>query len=201
MLIIGLTGGIGSGKTEVSKMFSDLGVAVIDTDIIAHKLTEEDSSVLKKIIDKFGARFLLDKRHLNRKLLSQTIFNNEEKRQSLESILHPEIEKSVKQELLRLSNTNTPYVVIVVPLLFETSFKEMVDKTLVIDSNESDQIARTKTRDNKDISEIENIMKHQLSRDERLKYADDTLSNTGTLQELKIAAKTLHEKYLSTDIQ
>ena len=102
---------------------------------------------------------------------------------------------------MRLSNTNTPYVVIVVPLLFETSFKEMVDKTLVIDSNESDQIARTKTRDNKDISEIENIMKHQLSRDERLKYADDTLSNTGTLQELKIAAKTLHEKYLSTDIQ
>ena len=154
MLTIGLTGGIGSGKTEVSRMFSDLGVPVIDTDIIAHRLTEKDSSVLKNIIDEFGTEFLSDNKHLNRKLLSQTIFNNDEKKKSLENILHPEIEKSVRQELLGLSNTDTPYVVIVVPLLFETSFKEMVDKTLVVDSSETDQIARTRTRDNKDFTEI-----------------------------------------------
>ena len=201
MLTIGLTGGIGSGKTEVSRMFSDLGVPVIDTDIIAHRLTEKDSSVLKNIIDEFGTEFLSDNKHLNRKLLSQTIFNNDEKKKSLENILHPEIEKSVRQELLGLSNTDTPYVVIVVPLLFETSFKEMVDKTLVVDSSETDQIARTRTRDNKDFTEIENIMKRQLSRDERLKYADDTLPNTGTLQELQLAVNALHKRYLSTDIQ
>lgn len=199
MFVVGLTGGIGSGKSEAARMFSELGVPVIDTDVIAHKLTGRGSPVLKNIIDQFGPEYLLSDNELNRQLLSQTIFANTEKRKCLENILHPEIKKSVEKEISNLNN-NT-YIIVVIPLLFETSFKDLVDKTLVVDSSESDQIARARKRDGKSLAEIQQIMQHQITRDERLKYADDILVNFGTLSELGISVKTLHERYLSADDQ
>ena len=199
MLTVGLTGGIGSGKTEAAGMFSALGVPVIDTDVIAHQLTEHGSPTLQKIIDQFGPDFLLDNKHLNRKLLSNTVFDNAEKRQQLENIIHPEIQRSVEHEISILSGS--PYVIIVVPLLFETSFKNLVDKTLVIDSSEDKQISRTVKRDGKEISDIQRIMQHQLPREVRIKYADDILVNSSTLSALNIAVKALHERYLSFDKQ
>lgn len=197
MLIIGLTGGIGSGKSEVAKLFSNLGVPVIDTDIIAHKLTEPGSPTLQKIINQFGANYLLDNNKLNRKLLSKTIFNDIEKKLMLENILHPDIKESVKFEITRLPDT--PYVIIVVPLLFETSFQDIVHRTLVVDSSEDEQISRTRKRDGKDISEIKQIIQQQLPRKERLNYADDVLDNSGTLKGLNIAVKALHERYMCTN--
>jgi len=199
MFVVGLTGGIGSGKSEAARMFSELGVPIIDTDVIAHKLTERGSPILKNIIDQFGAEYLLSNNELNRQLLSKTIFANTEKRKRLENILHPEIKKSVEKEIADL-NHNT-YIIVVIPLLFESSFKDLVDKTLVVDSKESDQIARARKRDGKSSAEIQQIMQHQITRDERLKYADDILVNFGTLAELDMSVKTLHEQYLSADDQ
>ena len=117
----------------------------------------------------------------------------------MENILHPEIKKSVEKEIADL-NHNT-YIIVVIPLLFESSFKDLVDKTLVVDSKESDQIARARKRDGKSSAEIQQIMQHQITRDERLKYADDILVNFGTLAELGMSVKTLHEQYLSADDQ
>jgi len=199
MFVVGLTGGIGSGKSEAARMFSELGVPIIDTDVIAHKLTERGSPILKNIIDQFGAEYLLSNNELNRQLLSKAIFANTEKRKRLENILHPEIKKSVEKEIADL-NHNT-YIIVVIPLLFESSFKDLVDKTLVVDSKESDQIARARKRDGKSSAEIQQIMQHQITRDERLKYADDILVNFGTLAELDMSVKTLHEQYLSADDQ
>lgn len=197
MLIIGLTGGIGSGKSEAAKLFSNLGAPVIDTDTIAHKLTEPGSPTLQKIISQFGDSYLLDNNELDRKLLSKTIFNDVEKKIMLERILHPDIKESVKLEISRL--TDTPYLIIVVPLLFETSFQDIVHRTLVVDSSEDDQISRTQKRDGKNVSEIKQIIQQQLSRQERLNYADDILDNSGTLKELNAAVKSLHSRYMSTN--
>lgn len=197
MITVGLTGGIGSGKTEAAHLFSNLGVPIIDTDVIAHRLTSKDSPVLQKIIDLFGAEYLLPDKELNRSLLAQTIFEDKDKKESLEAILHSEIKQSVEDELSHL--TDRPYVIVVVPLLFETSFKDIVDTTLVIDSSENQQITRTQKRDGKTTAQIQQIMRHQLSREQRIEYADEILVNSGTLEELNHAVEALHKQYLSND--
>ena len=194
MRIVGLTGGIGSGKTIVADMFSELGIAVIDTDQIAHKLTLPGSSVLKKIIESFGSEYLLENQQLDRKLLAETIFNDAQKKSDLESILHPEIKKVVEKELSLYSDN--PYVIVVVPLLFETDFKDMVDLTLVIDAPEETQISRTKKRDGKTTEEIKNIIKQQYPRQQRLHSADDIIYNSATLTDLRNAVISLHTQYL-----
>ena len=197
MLTVGLTGGIGSGKTQAANLFSNLGVPVIDTDVIAHQLTSKNSPTLQKIISLFGTEYLLPDNELNRSLLAQTVFENSDKRKSLETILHSEIKKSVEEEISNLSDK--PYIIVVVPLLFETSFKDLVDTTLVIDSSENEQISRTQKRDGKTAAQIQQIMQHQLPREQRLEYADKILVNSGTLEELNHAVKALHQQYLSTE--
>lgn len=194
MLIIGLTGGIGSGKSVVAELFSRLGVHIIDTDQIAHEITSAGSPVLDNIIESFGKDYLLDNQQLDRKRLARTVFSDAQKKIDLENILHPQIRKIVKQ---RLQNFDTePYVIVVVPLLFETNFNELVDRILVVDSNEELQISRTIARDGRSRDEIQNIIKQQYPRQRRLHSANDILYNSSTLAELRNDVLLLHSKYL-----
>lgn len=197
MLIVGLTGGIGSGKSEAANIFSELGIPVIDTDAIAHELTQAGSATLNRIIEQFGERYLLDDGSLNRKLLAQHIFGNSEKKTELEAIMHPAIRQVVEERLTTLNES--PYVIIVVPLLFETSFENLVHRSLVIDAGENEQISRTRERDGRESDEIRRIMAQQMNRTDRLERADDTLDNSGSLDELRESVEQLHQRYLSED--
>jgi len=199
MLIIGLTGGIGSGKSEAASLFSHYGACVIDTDKIAHELTQPGSPTLERIIDLFGPDFLTDEKQLDRRRLSQAVFDDPGKKSSLENILHPEIQKSVEQKIENL--TDEPYVILVVPLLLETIFKNLVDRILVIDTTEENQIQRTMNRDGRTRSEVEMIIRGQCSREVRLRYADDIIYNSGSLADLKTAVESLHAGYLSSSEQ
>ena len=195
MLIVGLTGGIGSGKTAVADIFSELGTPIIDTDIIANSLTLAGSPILNSIIKSFGKQYLLDNRQLDRNKLAQTIFTDAQKKSDLENILHPQIRKIVKQQLQTYSDS--PYVIVVVPLLFETDFKELVDRILVVDASEELQLSRTIERDGKTNDEIKNIIKQQYPRQQRLHSADDIIYNSSTLASLRSDVLSLHSKYLA----
>ena len=195
MLIVGLTGGIGSGKSAVAECFSELGTPIIDTDLIAHKLTLAGSPVLDSIIKTFGTGYLLENKQLNRKKLAQTIFTDVRKKTNLEDILHPQIRKIVKQQLLTYNSAD--YVIVVVPLLYESNFDELVDRVLVVDASEELQISRTIERDGKTYDEIKNIIKQQYPRQQRLHSADDIIYNSSTLASLRSDVLSLHSKYLA----
>jgi dephospho-CoA kinase len=197
MLKVGLTGGIGSGKTTVANMFAKLGVDVIDTDVISHQLTS-DKSVLDEIQKLFGDNVIQQDGTLNRTLLADKAFANDQAKTKLENILHPRIRDRVIQELSKLDNP--PYAIIVVPLLLETDFHTLIDRILVVDLGEGEQVERVQRRDNRDETEIRRIISHQMSRKKRLAKADDIISNTGKLDQLKLAVQKLHRQYLDQHI-
>jgi dephospho-CoA kinase len=198
MLKVGLTGGIGSGKTAVSSLFHDLGVPVIDTDIIAHELLSNDRLVLKKIVTAFGPEILDEGGTVDRKKLAQMIFNDIQNKQQLESILHPEIRNEVNRQIEKLNSDETPplYVIIVVPLLLETDFDALIDRILVVISDEKVRIERVKQRDNRSPEEIRAIIACQVTDDTRLNAADDILENNSDISMLATEVHRLHEKYI-----
>ncbi len=197
MLIIGLTGGIGSGKTTASNLFSDLGIPVIDTDLISRKLVRDDTSVLHKIIESFDDSILLDDGTLDRKQLSKIVFNDNTEKQKLENILHPKIRTEVTSLLQDYVSTKTPpqYVIIVIPLLFETDFRNLVDKILVITSREDLRIKRITQRDDRNMDEIRSILDSQVTDEIRISGADDVIENNGDLKKLESRIQYLHNKY------
>ncbi|MFC1680223.1 dephospho-CoA kinase [Pseudomonadota bacterium] len=193
MLRIGLTGGIGSGKTVVSDHFRELGVPVIDTDVIARDLVTPGSEALDAIVKVFGAGILNQNRELDRKRLGQIVFSDPEKKASLEEILHPRIRR---ETLLRIQNLNAPYCVIVVPLLIETDFVQFVDRILVVDAPDQDRIRWIKKRSGLSEAEIRNIFAAQTGCEDRLAAADYVVTNDGTLDELRSKVADLHIQIL-----
>lgn len=194
MLIVGLTGGIGSGKSVVTKRFDELGVPVIDADDIAHALVEPDQPVLQRIVSEFGADLLTAEGTLNRPRLRKLVFENPLHRKNLESILHPHI----RAEMLRRANEiHAPYCVFCIPLLVETQQTGMVDRVLVTDCPQSLQYQRVKQRDGLPDMEIKAILAAQATREERLAVADDVIVNDGNLDDIDRQVDQLHQKYLS----
>ncbi|MGE3919364.1 MAG: dephospho-CoA kinase [Gammaproteobacteria bacterium] len=193
MLIIGLTGGIGSGKSIVSEQFKKLGAGIIDTDQIAKELVTKGKPALAEIAKHFGREILDEQGHLNRMLLRDKIFNNLEEKQWLENLLHPMINEEIANQL---KETKAPYCIIVIPLLFETNYSDFIQRVLVVDSPEQLQIERASKRDQSSEANIKKIICHQISRTERLARADDVIINDSTLDNLEKQVTALHEKYM-----
>lgn len=204
MLRVGLTGGIGSGKTSVSDIFETIGVAVIDTDIIAHQLVNNDQSILQEIVNAFGNDVLDLNGQLNRKRLAQIIFKRKENKQQLERILHPRIKNAVIAKLEVLASGQNPpgYAIIVVPLLIEVNYGDIIDRTLVVIADENKRIERILQRDNRSLSEIRSIIANQVNDEKRLQEADDVIENNSNIENLQAQSMELHKKYthLSTVI-
>lgn len=182
MLVIGLTGGIGSGKTTVSNMFRELGIEVIDADEIARCISENNTDIKSKIKEYFGTEALDDDGNLDRKYLRSAVFDNEEKRIWLEKLLHPLVINEIKEEIEKVESE---YCVVSVPLLFESGSESLFDRILVVDLPEMMQLQRATTRDESDRKSIEKIAKSQISRKERLSMADDIIDNNGNIDSLK----------------
>lgn len=195
MLLIGLTGGIGSGKSTVAKCFAALGVDIIDTDVIAREITKSRSAVLKKIRTHFGQSLIKKNGELNRKKLGEIIFTNPGERIWLEKLLHPLIYKQVRA---KLKKTNSPYVILVVPLLFETKtkeFREIVDRILVVDALLKYRLARLVKREHISRNAAQARIRSQITQSQRLKRADDTLINNNSLVALQKKVKKIHLIY------
>ena len=194
MLKVGLTGGIGSGKSAASAHFSKLGAEVIDTDLLSRELVEPGQPALAEIVDAFGERMLDGDGRLDRSRLRERIFADPAARRTLEEILHPRIREAM---LARAQRSSAPYVIFVIPLLFETGQQALVDRVLLVDVPEALQRARVGTRDGLDDARIERILQAQTDRETRLRGADDVICNDGTLDELRAAVERLHVKYMN----
>ena len=193
MLKIGLTGGIGSGKSTVAEMFSNLGITVIDADVIAHQLTQSGSDSFKEIKQLFGEEFISNNGELDRKKIAQTIFTNPSIKLALEKILHPRIKQHMLQEIEQAQACH--YIILAIPLLLESDFTDLVDRIIVIDADDDLRIKRTQQRDSRTEKQIKDIMSHQVDRDHRLQRADDILNNNGNLDDLSDAVTRLHQQY------
>jgi len=194
MLKVGLTGGIGCGKSTVAEIFADLNIPVLDADQIAHSLVEKGQPALTRIQQEFGASILNPDGSLNRRHLREIVFSDLKQKQKLESILHPLIYKTLQAELEPLV---APYCIISIPLLFETDMTHLVDRILVIDCPVETQIERVKIRDNLTIERIQSIIDNQVSRAYRIAKADDLIDNSTTDYRLAEQVKKLHNLYLS----
>ena len=194
MLKIGLTGGIGSGKSAASAHFARLGAEVIDTDLLSRELVAPGQPALTEIVDTFGERVLERSGRLDRARLREHIFADPAARSALERILHPRIREAM---LGRAACSSAPYVIFVIPLLFETGQQPLVDRVLVIDVPEAVQRARVGARDELEDSQIDRILEAQVDRDTRLHGADDVICNDGSLEDLRTAVEQLHQRYMT----
>jgi len=194
MLRIGMTGGIASGKSLVADCFADLGIPVIDTDEIARVVVEPGQPALEEIRAQFGDALLTSEGHLDRRAMRRLVFDDAVQRQRLEAILHPRIRH---ETLERAERAGGPYQVLVVPLLVESGFDQLTDRVLVIDCPRDLQEARLLDRDSEDPARIERILATQLSRDDRLRAADDVIDNSGTVEATLSQVEALHERYLT----
>jgi len=194
MLRIGLTGGIGSGKSTIAALFAAHGVPVIDADAIAHQLTLPGTPTAMQVLQLFGPDIAATAGGIDRQRLARRVFNDPVARAQLEEILHP----LIRAEMRRHQNIiDAPYCLLVIPLLFETGQSDMVDRVLVVDVDEDSQIARVAARDGRSAAEIRAILSAQTGRAHRLKLADDVIANTGDLAALKAQVDALHRKYLA----
>ncbi|OOF60191.1 dephospho-CoA kinase [Rodentibacter myodis] len=195
--IVGLTGGIGSGKSTVTNLFMELGVPCIDADIAARDVVKKGSPLLAEIVEHFGESILLENGELNRAALRQRIFANETEKNWLNGLLHPAINQAM---MTQLAAQTAPYTLFVVPLLIENQLTHLCDRILVIDVTAQTQLARAAKRDQNNLEQIQRIMDAQASRSERLTYADDVINNDKDLTEnlpfLKQRVLELHRFYL-----
>lgn len=195
MHIVGLTGGIGSGKSEAARIFATLGVPVVDVDVISHRLTEKGSPILTVITEKFGADYFKADGTLDRAKLREKIFSDDSARLTLESILHPAI---YAQALLELDkHADAPYQILAVPLLFESErYKALISSSLVIDCDEALQVSRVMQRSKMTESEVRAIMAKQMSREARLALADDVIDNSTNIAHLDKLIRQYNQKML-----
>jgi len=193
--IVGLTGGIGSGKTTVSDQFKALGVNIIDADIIAREVVAPKSHALGEIAHHFGETFINQDGSLNRALLRTRIFSNEGDKQWLNSLLHPLIRQKILEQC---KDAKSKYCILVAPLLIENNLLQLVDRVLVVDVSETIQLERTLQRDSSNEEELRSIINSQAKRKDRLAHANDIINNEGTdLSLLNENIKMLHHKYLT----
>ena len=191
---VGVTGGIGSGKTALTDWLSEQGIVIVDADRVAREVVQPGTPALKAIIDAFGEQYLTQDGNLDRAAMRQLVFGDEEKRLLLESITHPQIRETLWDQLQR---AHSAYVVLSSPLLLESGQSEMVDISVVVDVPEEMQIQRTMARDANDKALVEKIMAAQMSRQKRLQLADIVVDNSGDLSALNDRAALLHETLLS----
>jgi len=190
---IGLTGLIGSGKSLVATYFANLGINVIDTDVISHEITSSGGTAMPNILDVFGEMYITADGALNRPLMRELIFNDVIEKHKLESILHPLIFNEV---VVRVSQTKSMYTVIVVPLLFQSSlYHRYVDKSIFVDCDENTIINRVMKRNGWSLETVLAVLHNQMPRVEQLGLADYVLDNNKTLHDLELQVKNLHEKY------
>ena len=192
--VVGLTGGIGSGKSAAADEFAALGASIVDTDVIARELTDKGGAALAHIERRFGAAFLDASGAMNRKKMRDHVFADPAAKQALENLLHPLIRE---ESARRIAAASGPYVVHVVPLLLESpGYRDRVDRVLVVDASEQAQLARVRARSGLSADEVRAIMRTQVSRAERLAGADDVIDNSGSLEALRKQVGALHQKYL-----
>lgn len=193
--VVGLTGGIGCGKSSASQFFSDLGIDVIDTDVIARQLTQADGQAIDQIREIFGNTFLTSNGSLNREKMRNLVFSDFDSKVKLEKILHP----LILNEVVRLVNEGkSPYIVVVIPLLLELKdYDDLIDRVLVIDCEEHQQISRTMARSQLSEQFVKAVMATQISREDRLQKADDVIFNNQDINFLKMQITRMHYKYLN----
>jgi dephospho-CoA kinase len=191
-----MTGGIGSGKSEASKIFASLNIEVIDLDKISREITKKDHEAIEEIKTLFGQSLFNKENELDRKKLRDIIFSDKNLKIKLENILHPKILAEVKKKLSIFSDE--PYVVIDIPLLFETNqYVPLISRTLVIDCELSNQIERARKRDGMEIAMVQSIISQQVDRNKRIQRGDDVILNDSSIESLEDSIKKLHEKYLN----
>ena len=192
--ILGLTGGIGSGKSAASQWFETQGITVVDADIVAREIVEKGQPTLEQIKQSFGDWVLLENGELDRRALREHIFKQPQARHQLEKITHPAIRQSIIQQL---QTATSSYVILVSPLLFETNQHQLTQRTLLIDASEDLQILRASQRDGQSIEQIQKIIAAQMPRAEKLKIADDVILNDGHIEHLYRKLEPLHQQYLA----
>lgn len=191
---LGLTGGIGSGKTTVANLFADLGASLVDTDLLAHQLTSPGGIAIPDIIRQFGQDFIQQDGAMDRAKMREQVFGHPEEKARLEAILHPLI-RSETEKAARAATGS--YIIFVVPLLVESgSWKSRVSRVLVVDCPEQTQIQRVMSRNGLSEQQVRAIMAAQVSRETRLQAADDVITNEGDISQISAQVRDLHAKYL-----
>jgi dephospho-CoA kinase len=193
-LRIGLTGGIASGKSTVTRRFTELGVPVIDADVASRRVVEPGARGLDQVVRRFGPGVLDARGNLDRPALRALIFSDPAARQALDALLHPLIRTDMEQQAAKATG---PYLVMAIPLLIEGgNARDRVDRVLVVDVDEAVQLQRVQTRDGGSVEQARAILASQASREARLAAADDVLSNSGSVADLRQAVDRLHAQYL-----
>ena len=196
-MIIGLTGGIGSGKSVVGNFFNELGIDVIDADLISRNILDTNKKAKKLFRKSFGNEFIDKKGNVNREKLRITIFDDKEKKINLESIIHP----LVREEIINFTEqSKSIYKIVMVPLIYETQSSNLYEKIIVIDCDEQEQIERASKRDGKSKENILSIIKTQASRNERNSIADFIILNDSSIEELRLKVIQIHQKLLGINI-
>jgi len=198
VLIVGLTGGIGCGKSLATTHFRALGVPVLDADEIVRELTEPGAPALQEIAARFGSEFVDKAGALDRRRLRERVFGDERARRALEGILHPRVRAGIRN---RLKEIDAPYCLLAVPLLVETGMQDLVHRVLVIDCDPETQLARVMRRDGATETQTRAILSAQATRAERLAAAQDVIENDGNLEGLERAVESLHARYLALTAQ
>ena len=193
MFVVGLTGGIGSGKTVASDRFEELGIKVVDADIASRVVVEIGKPALSSIEGEFGSDVISDDGSLNRAKLREIIFKDDEAKSWLESLLHPLIGQHILDEI---ASATSRYVILVSPLLFETTQFQMCNRTLLIDVPKDIQILRTAKRDKVPESQVEKIIASQMDRDQKIGKADDVIVNDGEIGDLISKIDKIHQRYI-----
>ena len=196
-MIVGLTGGIGSGKSVVGNFFTELGIDVIDADHVSKNILDENKSAKKLFVEHFGDKFIDKNNNIDRALLRDEIFKDENKKEALESIIHP----LVREEIFNfIKNSQSIYKIVMVPLIYETKSQDFYDKIVVVKCTKENQINRASKRDSKTKDDIMNIIKNQATNEQRISIADEVINNDSSLSELKNQVIKVHQKFLGIDI-
>ena len=191
-MYVGLTGGIGSGKSAAAECFAALGVGIVDADIVAREVVAPGQPALQQIAAHFGNQVIAADGSLQRRVLREIVFADPEQRRWLEQLTHPLIAQSIQRQL---AASTGPYALLVSPLLLETTQRELVQRVLVIDAPETLQVARTVARDQAQPEQVRQIMAAQMPREQRLAHADDVIVNQGDLEQLRQQVVQLHQQY------
>ena len=192
-MIVGLTGGIGSGKSAAANFFQNEGITVIDADDLSREVIEQDTPGFEKIVDCFGSAIIDSDGSINRAFLRQEVFDDEKKKKLLESIIHPLVRDLMIE---KIAASQSPYSIIMVPLIFETNSMNNYNRILVIDCDPIVQLERAMLRDKNSKIQIQKIIDSQCSREERISIANDIIPNNDSLENLKVRSIAMHKFYL-----
>ena len=196
-MIVGLTGGIGSGKSAAAKIFVELGIDVIDADELSKNVLIENQKAKKIFVEKFGQKYINSNDEIDRELLREDIFKDEKKRKDLEGIIHPIVREEISEFV---GSSKSIYKIIMVPLILETNSVDAYEKIVVVDCDFDKQIERASRRDDVSKENVENIIKNQASREERLSIADQVIMNNASLDDLRLEVIKVHQKLLGLKI-